>query len=131
MKAISLICALLVLSACDAQQPAEKALPIAATETSAKSAAGESVDPNTVELRISIPKASLPQAMSAINTKTEETARPRLAITDATNIRTMLGQLGLHNGTDSTCFRVCEPECHEVGGGTGTVCHSHCHRECF
>lgn len=132
MKLLSVISLALLLWACGAQKKDEapkQDAPVNATSTAAAEGS-EKVNPDSVELRISIPKASLPATMSALGNK-EETARPKVAGADLAKLRTMLANFGGKNGTESTCFTVCEPECHEVGGGTGTVCYNHCHRECF
>lgn len=136
MKAIPFACAVLLVSACSSGKSADTTAaytePAATTAAAATTTgASEKVDPDMVELRISVPKGSLPAALAAAPGTTEESAKPRLAAADADKVRTLLSTLGMAKGTESTCFTVCEPECHEVGGGTGTVCVSHCHRECF
>ena len=130
MKAFIFAGAALFLSACSAQ-PTDTATPSAAPAAVATTGADEKIDPNSVELRIIVPKSSLPVGLSAMANTAQESAKPRLAAADADKLRTLLGTLGLQKTDATTCFRVCEPECHEVGGGTGEVCHMHCHRECF
>ena len=129
MRWLAAICLALAVAACG---PSASDTPeTQATETAAE-ATTASADPDTVELRIRVPKSVLPEGFTVPEAASAERDEAEYS---PEQLAQLAAFFGVSDNTEAGylpkgCHRVCVWDCHEVGGGTGKVCYRSCEVDC-
>jgi hypothetical protein len=115
--------ALINCSAADKGGEQQQSTPGAATSAAPR------IDPDKVEVRFQIAKASLPATLTAEPSAKDQAARTPItgkdlaALSGVIKDRVPIGTVG------PKCFRVCETQC--FGAGESQTCVPRCHIECI
>lgn len=122
----------LALAGCSAGDKAneqQQAAPAAPAAPSAPTSTASNIDPDKVEVRFQIAKASLPATLTAEPSAKDLATRREIVGKDLAAVVGALKVPGPGTIGGPKCFKVCENQC--FGIGDSQTCVPQCHIECI